>query len=334
MEFTHPYFARDAAMEIGVVTPVLTSQEEYERERTIREAQVGFTSALGFKSAGGLRDKDKDKEMNKDMGKLSICSNRIASLKTLVLENMSETSTGSLSNRITNFVYLSQIGGDFDAIDSGSISTSTTSSSSGSAGSHAKSTAERCNKGLVYRDKDGDEDADADEDMNSTRQRAAEHKIRQGLYDVYYVILDKFGEDELRAALGDESWLGIVNHMKVTTDAHQQARRKTEIYKGEVLERATVQLTVEEMARAATSASSSSSSTGEGGGSISESGLSIYPLRALLAGVQWPADVDPKNREMHLSDADFLAVMGMEKASFHQLPKFKRVNKKKDTNLF
>ncbi len=47
-----------------------------------------------------------------------------------------------------------------------------------------------------------------------------------------------------------------------------------------------------------------------------------------------PAGVDPLNRELFLSDDEFLEVFGMTKDSFGSLPAWKRTNQKKAKGLF
>ena len=47
-----------------------------------------------------------------------------------------------------------------------------------------------------------------------------------------------------------------------------------------------------------------------------------------------PADIDPANKERHLSVTDFLKVFGTDIKTFNALPKWKRDAKKKDAGLF
>ncbi|KAG8443520.1 hypothetical protein GDO86_012065 [Hymenochirus boettgeri] len=47
-----------------------------------------------------------------------------------------------------------------------------------------------------------------------------------------------------------------------------------------------------------------------------------------------PDGVDPTKKEFYLSDADFAAILGMPKAQFYQLPKWKQQNLKKQHGLF
>ena len=49
----------------------------------------------------------------------------------------------------------------------------------------------------------------------------------------------------------------------------------------------------------------------------------VYPLSMLMAGMQWPADVDPAHRDQYLSNDEFEAVFGMTRAAFGELPQWK-----------
>ena len=49
----------------------------------------------------------------------------------------------------------------------------------------------------------------------------------------------------------------------------------------------------------------------------------VYPLSMLMAGMQWPADVDPAHRDQYLSNDEFEAVFGMSRAAFGDLPQWK-----------
>jgi hypothetical protein len=60
----------------------------------------------------------------------------------------------------------------------------------------------------------------------------------------------------------------------------------------------------------------------------------VYPLEALLEGVAWPANVDPKNRERFLADDEFYKIFHMTKNEFANLPDFKRVRLKQQHKLF
>lgn len=53
-----------------------------------------------------------------------------------------------------------------------------------------------------------------------------------------------------------------------------------------------------------------------------------------LKAVPYPAGVDPKRREAHLSLAEFHEVVGMDKAAFYGQPKWKQVQQKKKLHLF
>ena len=58
----------------------------------------------------------------------------------------------------------------------------------------------------------------------------------------------------------------------------------------------------------------------------------VHPHDVLKAST--PSDIDPANKERHLSPADFSNVFGMDLAAFNALPKWKRDAKKKDAGLF
>jgi hypothetical protein len=167
------------------------------------------------------------------------------------------------------------------------------------------------------------------------RQEAAGLRVKKSFFDNYNLLLDRFGEEELQNALGDELWAYVDGCMRARAASMEHARSMSLVYKGVALERTTVELTEAELEEARKGAGGACKMTTNGEtGAGGEGGVSVYPLRALVAGVQWPADVDPKQREDHLSEADFSAVFGMTRQAFKALPKFKQVNKKKDVHLF
>ncbi|KAA0164010.1 hypothetical protein FNF27_01337 [Cafeteria roenbergensis] len=53
-----------------------------------------------------------------------------------------------------------------------------------------------------------------------------------------------------------------------------------------------------------------------------------------LKAVPYPAGVDPRHREAHLTLAEFHEVVGMDKAAFYAQPKWKQVQQKKKLQLF
>lgn len=63
-------------------------------------------------------------------------------------------------------------------------------------------------------------------------------------------------------------------------------------------------------------------------------GGAYHPYSCLVAGVQWPAGVNPANRERHLSEADFRGVLGMARSQYDGLPVWKRDQLKKQKSLF
>ncbi|XP_035411988.1 villin-1 [Cygnus atratus] len=64
--------------------------------------------------------------------------------------------------------------------------------------------------------------------------------------------------------------------------------------------------------------------------------LETFPLDVLLntAAEDLPRGVDPSRKEQHLSDQDFQAVFGMNRAAFGNLPLWKQQNLKKEKGLF
>jgi hypothetical protein len=58
----------------------------------------------------------------------------------------------------------------------------------------------------------------------------------------------------------------------------------------------------------------------------------VHPYEVLKASA--PNDIDPANKERHLSPSDFSKVFGMDLAAFNALPKWKRDAKKKEFGLF
>mmetsp|Transcript_16877 Transcript_16877/g.68090 ORF Transcript_16877/g.68090 Transcript_16877/m.68090 type:complete len:108 (+) Transcript_16877:615-938(+) len=60
----------------------------------------------------------------------------------------------------------------------------------------------------------------------------------------------------------------------------------------------------------------------------------IYPYEALRAPGPFPDDVRVGEREMHLSDEEFVRVIGVTKDVFAQQPKWKKDAKKRASQLF
>jgi len=74
------------------------------------------------------------------------------------------------------------------------------------------------------------------------------------------------------------------------------------------------------------------SSQAEAGTSVS--GGPAYPYLLLKAGMAWPSDVDPAQREQHLSEADFRdALQGRSPAEFTALPAWKQRRLKLEAEL-
>lgn len=60
----------------------------------------------------------------------------------------------------------------------------------------------------------------------------------------------------------------------------------------------------------------------------------VYPPSMLMAGMQWPADVDPAHRDQYLSSDDFEAVFGMTRSAFEDLPQWKGRQLKVENGLW
>ncbi|KAJ8601207.1 hypothetical protein CTAYLR_003266 [Chrysophaeum taylorii] len=60
----------------------------------------------------------------------------------------------------------------------------------------------------------------------------------------------------------------------------------------------------------------------------------VVPYKDLVKGPNFPAGVDPKNRENHLSQAEFEKIFGCDKEKFRKLPGWKRATLKKKAKLF
>uniref|UniRef100_A0A0P4WDJ1 HP domain-containing protein n=1 Tax=Scylla olivacea TaxID=85551 RepID=A0A0P4WDJ1_SCYOL len=70
--------------------------------------------------------------------------------------------------------------------------------------------------------------------------------------------------------------------------------------------------------------------------STSGRGKRTYPLAILKVKdvEKLPPEVDPKQKEDFLSEADFLAVFGIDRDTYDELPQWKRINLKKKAGLF
>ena len=140
-------------------------------------------------------------------------------------------------------------------------------------------------------------------------------KIQELFVSAYPSMLERLGE-ELLLQVVDEK------HLLLAKQADEEfklvQRQKAINSSGVVLDREAVHLSNSELAAA---------------GSCPD-GRQYYPLKALVAGCQWPAGVDPRNRERHLAPTEFQTVFGMSRAAFEGLDKFKQVMHKKDKKLF
>lgn len=118
-------------------------------------------------------------------------------------------------------------------------------------------------------------------------------------------LLVKFpGEKELEDCFLPEDWQSLEKMYK----EGEAAKLRMSYYKGEVVERVAANVASEDQA--------------------------FYPLAALLAGVAWPKNVDPANRELFLSEEEFFKVFQMTKADFRGKDKYLRIRMKKEKGLF
>ena len=60
----------------------------------------------------------------------------------------------------------------------------------------------------------------------------------------------------------------------------------------------------------------------------------FHAYERLVSGVEWPAGVDPRNRDRHLSASDFERIFGMTRGAFDALPGWRRQRLKKQHKLF
>jgi hypothetical protein len=64
------------------------------------------------------------------------------------------------------------------------------------------------------------------------------------------------------------------------------------------------------------------------------SGCEALPLAALQRGVEYPGNLDVRNREKYLSEREFRATFGMGKGEFGELNRYRRIEMKKAVGLF
>jgi Villin headpiece domain len=62
--------------------------------------------------------------------------------------------------------------------------------------------------------------------------------------------------------------------------------------------------------------------------------VACYPYSMLRAGVCWPADVNPVQRDRHLTEDGFAGVFGMQRHAYDKLPAWKRLQLKQEKQLF
>ncbi len=159
---------------------------------------------------------------------------------------------------------------------------------------------------------------------DSQREVAASNKISSLFREVCPALLLEVGEEMLLDCVGSAGVQVAKEHL---ANMAAVQKRKSIALSGKIMERNKVELTDEEIAAAAHS-SKCTDAKQQGGGK------KCYPPRALYSGVAWPDEVDPKNREDYLSDTDFVSVFGISREVYQELPKFKKINLKKDKRMF
>jgi len=153
-------------------------------------------------------------------------------------------------------------------------------------------------------------------DESNKRMMRGVKQARSLFIDIYPILLIKVGDDKelLLDLIGEE---GIAMAEEAGKSAELVKRNNNIARSGSIVVPEKVHLTDEEL-RAA-------SASNEG---------PFYPPRALVKGVVWPHGVESGKREKYLNDDDFMTIFGMRKSAFEELPKFKRINLKKDKNFF
>lgn len=63
-------------------------------------------------------------------------------------------------------------------------------------------------------------------------------------------------------------------------------------------------------------------------------GKNAYSYYQLVSTVTWPADVDPTHREEYLNDLEFQRVIGLPYHRYHQLPRWRKEQLKREVDLF
>ena len=63
-------------------------------------------------------------------------------------------------------------------------------------------------------------------------------------------------------------------------------------------------------------------------------GKPCYSYYQLTSNVTWPADVDPAHRELHLDNAEFTRVIGITYGAYERLPMWRKVQLKREVDLF
>eukprot|EP00873_Tetraselmis_striata_P017817 jgi/Tetstr1/438081/TSEL_026706.t2 len=145
-----------------------------------------------------------------------------------------------------------------------------------------------------------------------------ERECLRFLENTFAVMLEREGREVLEDVLGSARVAQLL-HEKEESVAW---KRKKALLKsqGRVLE---PQLCAESVVER--------SSQAEG---TSVSGGPAYPYLLLKAGMAWPSDVDPAQREQHLSEADFRdALQGRSPAEFAALPAWKQRRLKLEAEL-
>lgn len=128
--------------------------------------------------------------------------------------------------------------------------------------------------------------------------------VLQRMRDYFPMLVDSVeNKEELKSMFDPKDW----EYLQQDLCEREEAKQRMAYLKGTVLEKET--FTVSELS-------------------------DFYPVEALRQGVEWPSNVDPANRERHLSDDDFKKVFKMTKEQYHALPQFRRIRLKKENHLF
>mmetsp|Transcript_16347 Transcript_16347/g.31753 ORF Transcript_16347/g.31753 Transcript_16347/m.31753 type:complete len:213 (+) Transcript_16347:72-710(+) len=139
-----------------------------------------------------------------------------------------------------------------------------------------------------------------------THRDALESACVRAIWRNFAVLKDRHSEEELRNALGNETF----DKFQSDIASHESSKQEfLKLRSGQVLE-----------ARPCPN--------------IPPDAEGNYPIEVLRAGACWPRDVDPTQRETRLTNETFEQLFGMAKRDFAMLPKFVRIREKKKHGLF